>query len=87
MPSYVRLEGTSNQLYDLPLRLHFDMNTRSANKLEGDRYEVFGFADDDVIDQFRAAGMIVEIIKTDTELNDHRIAMNNYFDEHKPGIA
>ena len=87
MANYVRIQGTTSQLYNLPKVGEYEVRPRTANKLGDDLYEVFAFADAAAIAAFQAAGMTVDIVQSESQLDAQRIAMNQHFDDNKSGIA
>ena len=87
MANYVRIQGTSTQLYNLPEVGDYEVRPRTANKLGDDLYEVFAFADNTAIAAFQGAGLTVDIVQSESDLDAQRIAMNQHFDENKSGIA
>ena len=87
MANYVRIQGSTSQLYNLPEVGAYEIREKSANKLGDDLYEVFAFADNAAIAAFQAAGLTVDIVQSEAQIEAQRVAMIQHFNENKSGIA
>lgn len=76
MPSYIRIEGTKEQLLGITDISGLQLRQRTADQMESGNWEVYAYATAASITEIQSRGPTVEVLATEEDVNAHLASLD-----------